>query len=196
MPNLTRRPNGRGARSRLHLPWSVHSTIHPGPGACHPIPPNQCCRQGNSGDREFGEPNNAFSFPISPCSPLDPLGVPVRRWTPLGSLFDVGPPWGPCSFIGALRAGDRLESGLRSKVQGPNSTARRVAVQIENRQSAIENAVPQSLRPSLFQPQAFPALCLSPFIPRSAFRVPRLNGPHPAFPPACHGISSRRLVPA
>ena len=46
--------------------------------------------------REFGGPNTDFAFPISPCSPLDPLGVLVRRWTPLGSLFAVGPPWGPC----------------------------------------------------------------------------------------------------
>jgi len=36
---------------------------------------------------KFGEPHTDFVFPISPCSPLDPLGVPVRRWTPLGSLF-------------------------------------------------------------------------------------------------------------
>ena len=32
--------------------------------------------------------------------------LPVCRWTPLGSLFAVGPPWDPCSFKGALRAGD------------------------------------------------------------------------------------------
>ena len=28
--------------------------------------------------------------------------LPVRRWTPLGSLFAVGPPWGPCSPLDPL----------------------------------------------------------------------------------------------
>jgi len=136
---------------------------------------------------DFRGNNTDFCFPISPCLTLDPLGVPVRRWTPLGSLFAVGPPWGPCSFIGALRAailpaggGPQWNAALavRCKVVIPSvdeeSRLESVAVKSAIRNPPFDHAQgPEALegQSAMERGSRLESVGLSFRVPSSAFRV-------------------------